>query len=293
MKKRCVCGRSTLFPLCDGSHRRESWACAAGAPALVERCFVAGKALENLAELLAEGSTGVAYHRADGPLRAREVVVLTDGTDLDGLTAHAAALGAETCVVLAFGVEAGLLEPVFVGASIRSVQAEDLHLARAAQDALEASPIARARRTLAPAFVSHAVADEPRLAGSIAYLRRHFAADLFVCADSIAAGADWHHTILTELDARPLFLALVSRDFKRSAFSAFEVGYAVARAKRVVAISLDGELPPSYMQHVQMADLPRLARARPWMDERALLVDAMLAALGAQPPAAGPPPGSM
>lgn len=287
MKKRCVCGRSKVFPLCDGTHQTalagsDGWHCGEAAAALVDRCYVAGPSLENLAERLAADGASVAYHRAPGPTSARELVVLTDGTDLDGLRAHVATVRASRKLVLGVGIAAGLLEAVFEGFVVRSVASDDLHLYRAVKGALASGDTAEPTRSLERAFLSHAVADEPSIAPALAYLRRQFRADLFMCADSIIGGEDWRRAIVKELEARPLFIALVSRAFRASTFCAFEVGYAVAKGKRVLAVSLDGEVPPAYMQHLHMIDLLRRRATRPWLDDASLLVDALLEALNGE-----------
>ena len=284
MRKRCVCGRSKVFPLCDGTHQTalagpDGWQCGVPGAALVDRCFVAGPSLENLAERLAADGSSVAYHRAPGPTSAREVVVLTDGTDLEGLRAHLTSVRAETKTVLGVGIAAGLLEAVFPGFLVRAIVSDDLHLFRAAKQALAGAGVTEPARSLQRAFVSHAVADEPSITGPIAYVRRQFAADLFVCADSIGGGEDWREVIVKELEGRPLFVVLVSRAFRVSTFCAFEVGYAVARGKRVLAVSLDGEVPPAYMQHLQMIDLLRRQSTRPWLDASSALVEALLQTL--------------
>ena len=276
-----------MFPLCDGTHKTaaagaDGWQCGEAAAALVDRCFVAGPSLENLAERLAADGSSVAYHRAPGPTSARELVVLTDGTDLEGLRAHVAAVSASQKLVLGVGIAAGLLEAVFEGFVVRSVASDDLHLYRAAKHALASGDVAEPARSLQRAFLSHAVVDEPTIAPALGYLRKQFRADLFVCADSIVGGEDWRRAIVKELDDRPLFVALVSRAFRASTFCAFEVGYAVAKRRRVLAVSLDGEVPPAYMQHLHMTDLVRRQATRPWLDASSLLIDALLQALDSE-----------
>ncbi len=278
--KRCVCGRSRTFPVCDGSHVAERWRCRADGRAEVPSCFVTARSLENLAERLASEHGGVALHDATDPVSARRVVVISDGTDLEGLLERAETVRATERVAIALDLDAGLLGGAFPGWTVLSVHSDDLSLYAAVTGAL--SDLGRARSSaieVERAFVSHAVADEGELAPALAYLRRHFGADLFVCGDSLRAGSEWHREITAELEARPVFLLVVSRASRASTFCAYEAGYAVARQKRLALVSLDGQPPPAHVQHLHVVDVERRLAARPWLDRTAALVESLLAAL--------------
>lgn len=94
MQRRCICGRSARFPICDGAHVGQGWQCEPE-PTLARRCFVAGPHLHSLAERLAHAHDGVAAHK--GPAgRCVELVALSDGTDLDVLPRLAAAWQAQS-----------------------------------------------------------------------------------------------------------------------------------------------------------------------------------------------------
>jgi hypothetical protein len=124
---------------------------------------------------------------------------------------------------------------------------------------------------------------EPRLdvhrRGGGAHLREQASADLFVCADSIAVGSRWHDTLVGELERRPTLVWLLSRRSSQSTFCSFEVGFATAAGKRVVIISLDGERPPSFAQHLHMIDVERRRATKPWLDPHEALADAVVEAL--------------
>ena len=78
-KKRCACGRSQRFPLCDGNHSSEGWTCSTLDSLPVQRAFLAGPHLVNLAERLAHGMGGVAVGERHDMVRAVELVVLRMG----------------------------------------------------------------------------------------------------------------------------------------------------------------------------------------------------------------------
>ena len=65
-----------------------------------------------------------------------------------------------------------------------------------------------------------------------------------------------------------------------STFCAFEAGLAAAMEKPVFIVSLDGAAPPSHLQHIQSADVPRVVRSRPWLTAEDAALEAVLDALG-------------
>lgn len=193
--KRCVCGRSERFPICDGSHG-DGWTCTE-ARRSVGLCVVAGPHLISLGERLAHTHGGVVAHALDAPVTAQRVWVLTDGSDLDAVQAdlRQVTAGPDRRVVVV-DAPARSVHAAFGDWPVCEAHPEDpLHLWRAVQTALKQD----ATRTgpLPSAFVSHAVVDEPVLQPVVDYLRRWTDADLFLCADSIPAGADWR----TDIDA--------------------------------------------------------------------------------------------
>ena len=235
---------------------------------------------ENLAERLAAKYQGIAAHTTDEPLRAERVVVLTEGTDLDHVKRLANRIDAPTRRVIALNLDAGLVAPAFGDWSVQSVSGSDLELWGAVRKAVGSdAPTSQNSRKLGAAFLSHAVSDEQMLVDPIMYLRKHFDADLFVCADSIDSGKVWHDEIVSQLSSRDHFVLLLSSAINASTFCAFEVGYATALQKRVSLISLDGSRPPSYVQHLQMIDLRRRRSASPWLTEHDALLEALLEVL--------------
>ena len=279
-RKRCICGRSSTMPICDGSHRSEDWSCRVEPQARAPWCFVASPHNENLAERLAAKYQGIAAHTTDEPLRAERIVVLTEGTDLDHVKRVAKGIDAPTRRAIALNIDAGLVAPAFDGWSVQSVRGSNLELWGAVRKALGSdAPMSQVPRKLGGAFLSHAVSDEKTLAQPIAYVRKHFNADLFVCTDSIGSGKVWHDEIVSQLRARDRFVLMLSSATTASTFCAFEVGFAAALEKQIALISLDGSRPPSYVQHLHMVDLQRRRSASPWLTEHDALLDAFLEVL--------------
>lgn len=277
--KLCVCGRSTALPWCDGSHADDDWQCAVGAR-WSRLAFCASHRFENLAARLAAHYRG-AVVRPGQAIEADRCVVLVDGSDLDGVQALDAGVVAPARVIIAFGVPARALRPMFPGAPVVDVGPTHAFAAfRRACEVIDGRPPTPAPEApLASAFVSHAVADEPVIAPATRIAAGIFGARLFWCADSIPSGATWQADIVDALRGHDLFVYLLSRASRESTFCAFELGMAHAIGKPIHIISLDGTMPPAYAQHLQAVDLPRLRRTRPWLDLDDLLAEQLLTAL--------------
>ncbi len=285
MSRRFICGKSQRFPLCDGTHAALGWKCE-DQTALPAYAFIAGRHNENLAERLASELGGVAVHAVPEAVRAARVVLLVDAASLGEVRALADRVDAPLRRLVAIDLDASLVAALFPGAEIATVSGDPpLRLWRAVRDAVRGdAPAGRTGHRLAPAFVSHAVVDEPVVLPTIGYLREHVGADLFVCADSIEVGARWFDAIVAELQARPTVVWLLSKDAAKSTFCSFEIGFAMASGKRVVVVSLDGERPPSFAQHLHAIDLQRRRAVRPWLDAHELLTEAVLDALAGGAP---------
>lgn len=277
MAKRCICGRSQRQPLCDGSHASLGWTCAGETIARVAYAFVAGRHNENLAERLASELQGLAVHTVTATVHATRLVVIADPATLDEVRELCSRVEASGRRIIAIDLAPGLAAAIFDDAEIVTAAGEDpLALWRSVLESVTCPPQSPPRpRTLTPAFVSHAVADEPQILPTLTYLRRHAGADLFVCADSIDAGARWHDAIVGELRRRPILVWLLSKRSVASTFCSFEIGFATATEKRVIIVSLDGERPPSFAQHLHAIDLDRRRAARPWLDPHEALADAL------------------
>lgn len=270
---RCVCGKSSRFPLCDGDHGGADWSCTGGDTIPVA---VLGAAhLQSVADRLAHHLGGVAVHRRRH-LQAGRALVLTDGTDLLELRALLQRVDTPAVEALAIDVPGGAIQAA-LGVPVREVPThEPLQLWRALLQALE-QPVCT--ETLRRGFLSHAVADEARLEPVVQYLRTEFGAELFVCADSIPGGADWRASIVSSLDEAEVFVLLVSDASVRSTYCAFEAGYALAKGIPVRMVMLESVAPPAYVSHLQGIDVPRSLARRPWLSADEALAEALLEAL--------------
>lgn len=277
-QKLCVCGRSKTLPLCDNSHSSEGWSC-------VEQeqwCrfgFCASLRYQNLALKLASHYQGTIVGPGRSATSVETLVILIDGTDLSTPAEVASRTESNRCIVVSLGVSGGLLCACFPDAEILDlgkVQVlESFHQIRRFLDsgerALAAPPL-----SLSTCFLSHSVNDEPLLLRGVEYLRKHFKADIFLCADSIEPGMNWHQTIVDSLRVKDLLVVALSESLLRSVYCAFEAGVAVGLGKQIRLLSLDGSLPPQFLRHIQAVELPRIARQKPWLDIEDVLAEQLL-----------------
>ena len=277
--KLCVCGRSAAYPICDNSHEDELWSCAQG-PAQARVGFGASGPYINLARKLAAAYEGLCLTGDGEPGELLELLVLiVDGAHLEAPMALRAQVRAEQVVVVSLTKGAALLADVFEGATVHDLHAEDPRLVfKRVQLLLDGAlgdepPAVGGRRTL---FLSHAVRDEPLVIPAVAHLKQWYGADIFTCADSIPPGSRWHDEIMDALRSQDIFVSLLSKHFLASGFAAFEMGCAYALDKPMAAISLDGSAPPAFVQHLQMADIPRLRRVKPWLETGDVLIDELM-----------------
>lgn len=236
---------------------------------------------QNLARKLASHFGGAFFWPGGPQPIVDQLVTVVDGTDLELPLALHDVVQAHNRTVVTLGAAAGLLQGVFAGCQVVELGTVDLFEAfkRIVEMMDRGATVPGRRLELNTGFISHAVLDEPVLSPAVVYLRRYYKADLFTCADSIAPGANWQDAILTALAERQRFVGLLSQASRASHFCSFEFGVACALHKPIRLLSLDGSPPPVFLQHVQAADLPRLARQRPWLDMQDVLADELLKAL--------------
>ncbi len=281
-RKLCVCGRSAVYPLCDNSHEAEGWTCAADS-AWAELGFCASRRYQNLAFKLASHYSAALLVPGDPWPSLGRLVMIVDGTDLGFPATVQRRAHADERLVIALGVAGGLLGPHFAGSRIVDVPEADpveaFQRIRAILDNGAAPADMVPPVNLTSAFLSHAVKDEALILPAVTYLRRHFRADLFLCADSILPGTRWQDTILAALDEKDRFVGLLSEATRTSPFCAFELGVACAKGKPIVLVSLDGSRPPDFVQEMQAIDLQRLLTTQPWLDLADILIQQLMRAL--------------
>ncbi len=275
--QRCICGQSRRLPLCDGSHRSAGWQCGGPVQPVIAHVFAAGHHFPALALRLAHSRGGSALQQLDGPVRTAELVVITDGTDLSALLPDLARVHAQTTRLVVIGADADWVRGALPGA--RCVQVADtpdptllwtrIH---AALDGPQAAPDAAPSPRL---FLSHAVADEPRIISVVQTLRA-LGVDVFLCGDSIRSGVDWRGRIEDALRQADRFVYVLSQASKDSTWCAFEAGMATALRKPTQVLSLDETIPPSFLAHLQMDNIERTRKLRPWLNTDEAILEVLL-----------------
>ena len=281
-KKRCVCGRSTRLPICDGSHHQEGWRCSAVAEIPVNMVFAAGPHLVNLADRLAHRFGCVSLNDLNGEIRTESLVILSDGTDVQWLHNKITRVEAEKVRVVGIGVPIEVLQWAFPDYPCAEISDEKTTaLWRSVVSAISSEPGQTILQNVPPkVFVSHAVADEGLLFPVLDVLRKQYGVELFVCADSIPVGDAWQDEIRRQLSTCDLFLLIASPAVMKSTYCAFEVGMATALDKPIRVIALEEEATPSYVAHLQGMCIERLLLRKPWLSPDEGLLDAMLDILG-------------
>jgi len=285
LRKLCACGRSRSFPFCDNSHEEEGWTCASSST-WARIGFCASERYHNLALKLASHHQGALCWPGEPFPVVDRLVTIVDGTDLELPLAVHREVQARTRTVISLGIPANLLQGIFAGCQVVDLGTIDIFEAFQRIAALVNGGLGPAAAlsslTMHTGFISHAVHDEPLLMPVVDYLRRHFPVNLFVCADSIQPGTNWQDMILTALREQQVFMALLSEASRSSHFCSFEIGVAHGLHKPIRLLSLDGSPPPAFVQHIQVVDLPRLCRQKPWLDLQDILVFELLKGLGDQ-----------
>jgi len=275
-KRRCICGRSSTLPLCDGAHSAEGWRCSAPSATRHARIFASGVAYQTVAERLAHAYRGTVLHQLRGQVAAEELVVVTSGVDLEDLRPSLARVEAETTRILVVGAD-----PLLVGGAVPearvSAVSDSEHPAvfwRRLVEAMEGkgTVVARSSRL----FLSHATVDEARLQPAVDALRG-LGVSVFSCGDSIPGGTRWRDQIVDALRACDRVVFVLSPAARSSTWCAFELGVAVALGKPLQLVSLDGLPPPSFLAHLQMQDVPRMLLLRPWLEYEDALLESVLA----------------
>ena len=280
--KLCICGRSQDLPFCDGSHDSEDWSCASGTEK-VRFAFCATDRYRNLARKLAAHYQGVTCLAGEPYPDAEVLIFLLDGTDLEWPLAVQANTSTDRRVVVSLGVKVDLLRRLFPGSEpVDLSQEQPLYAFKRISALIDAGDFQAAEEDTVPptelrsAFISHAVADEPWILPVKDFLQSYYRVDVFTCADSIRPGNRWQAEILDALRQKEVFVFVLSEASLASHFCSFEIGCACALDKPISIISLDGSLPPVFVQHLQTVDLKRIRRTKSWLEIHDLLLEALL-----------------
>lgn len=279
-KKRCICGQSMAMPLCDGKHRTEGWNCGEMTNEVVPLAFVASANLRNLADRLAHRFSAISLNSLDGDLRSERLVILADGHNLERLKQWSERCQAREQTLIGVGVDPRVIQWAFPRAGFLRVSD---HPAESLWHVVESAVLAKPEETAPlprPAvFLSHSAEDEGALYPVLNVLREQLGVKVFLCADSIPAGAAWRQEIRQNLDSCDLFLYIASERSNGSVYCSFEAGMAAALGKRIRIVSLDGSLPPAHLQDIQAAAVPRLMQRKPWLSRSDAILEATLEAV--------------
>lgn len=275
--KRCICGKSDLFPLCNGSHASQGWTCSPPSNDRAALVVVASRSLQSVADRLAHEFAGTVVEANAPELTADRLVVLSDGQDIPELQARIGHLKARRKTLLPIGLSPRAAAWAFADFEIHDLsEVPHSSLWSALVSAYRSQAITEPPRSAPKVFLSHAVVDEPRIRDAVESLRRDFGVQIFTCADSIRSGSDWQATIRQYLAETEVFLSVASEAANRSVFCAFESGFAQAREIPVHIVDLDGGGPPSHLSHLQAKSVPRHLASHPWLTTTEATLDCFL-----------------
>ncbi|MFA6888102.1 MAG: toll/interleukin-1 receptor domain-containing protein [Candidatus Woesearchaeota archaeon] len=99
-------------------------------------------------------------------------------------------------------------------------------------------------------FISYST-EEKLIAGSAKEAFNHFSFDVFLAHEDIPPGEKWSPYIIKNLKQRDIFIALLSKNFISSQWTAQEAGVAIGDSKFIIPISIDGTLPYGFMADYQ------------------------------------------
>lgn len=279
--KLCVCGRSNTFPVCDNSHNSEDWSCEVEIK-WAKLGFCSSYHYQNIAHKLAASYPSSLWITNQIAAQVETLVIIVDVTDLEFAVTIRQQIQSKQCIFIMMGGKADLLLPHFPDCRIVSIDEKDIfqaysHIKHALGSGEIETQINIVKKVpLHSAFLSHAVKDEALIIPAVEYLKRYFETDFFICANSIEPGTAWQTEIVAALKAQDYFIAFISEALVKSHFCSFEIGAAYALEKPIVLISLDGTLPPPFVQHLHMSDVKRIQQQKSWLEESDILLEVML-----------------
>ena len=269
--KRCICKRSSRYPLCDGSHTDQSW-CGQPAPEQITRLVIASPALNSLAEWWAAVINGKTITELTHTVRetVEEIWVLSDGVQLPLLKLLLEQIPHQNEKWVHTDKS-----PIFPDGWM-NLRTQSHHYLPSSFELTTLNP-----HSLAPIqpvavqhkriFISHAVSDEAILLPVLEQLEGLYDLQFFICS-KIPSQSNWYSEIEQHLRACDTVWTFLSTGFSQSTFCAFESGMTRALKKNMVLFSLDGSIPPAYFQHLQMHSLPRIQSNSPWLSQTETLM---------------------
>lgn len=100
-------------------------------------------------------------------------------------------------------------------------------------------------------FISYSTIDK-LIAGDVKAILDKLGLSSFLAHNDIRVSEEWKSRIIEELNGMDVFVALLSKSFKKSDWAAQEVGMALSRKEvLVIPLSVDGTIPFGFMFHIQ------------------------------------------
>ena len=272
--RRCICGRSQTFPICDGAHGSQNWSCTPSSH--VEKVVIACPHYHSFAEWLAHQNQGMAAHQQK-PDSCDELIMIYDGCDINMIQ--------QQIVQLPHRKQRWIHVHDFLPDALQfSDNHQHFHIDATKLNIQDFSwsqalPIKRYRPSKQSIFASHAVLDEAILTPCIEKIQQHYHPNLFFCRNSIQLGTLWQEQIQQKLEQSEIIWAFVSKNFCQSTFCAFEIGYAKALKKPIIPIVIDHAPIPAYIQEYNALYYERHKMLQPWLNPEELILDMCLTTL--------------
>jgi hypothetical protein len=118
-----------------------------------------------------------------------------------------------------------------------------------------ALPPAPWKSDLFPLFISH-VAEYKSWVGSVKQELEAQGICAFVAHDDIEPLKEWQDVILSALDTCEALAAILTQDFRTSAWCDQEVGYVLARRKLIIPVRFQGQAPYGFIGRYQALNGP-------------------------------------
>lgn len=99
-------------------------------------------------------------------------------------------------------------------------------------------------------FISHAD-EERRIASQLKRGLENFDMNGFVAHEDIVGGTDWNPALIERIGQCDIFVALLSKAYRKADFTDQEAGIAFAMKKPLMPISLDGTMPYGFIKKFQ------------------------------------------
>ena len=286
---RCICKKSTKFPICDGSHTHNGWSCKTNNQTNVEACFLTSSNYYPLVEGLSSQHLYPPVHKSKTNLRAEICYLISDGIDWDEISIQLQKVEADHWVIFSVYRDPQILlaalqkqmanekKSTFEGRKIENddfLFTEISHQLHTSTSDICQNAMVQTKKV----FLSHAVGDEKILHRTINNLTS-FPVEFFICSSSIEVGSNWYEEILKSLELSDLFLFIHSHQSHSSTFCAFECGIAQTLQKKIRIFSLTPPPLPAYLQHIQAIDLQRIKSEQPWLTEEECISEGFFRAI--------------